>query len=500
MPLLPNYNDWYWGGNLPSTNTQNNLAVPYKNLSDTPGYSNSALNIGIGYTYSNNPTLANFGWQQIAQNDPQGIYNPNNQVSGSANTGTNVDTITDQPSKWNWNTGLDVMNKAGKALGGNMGIALQGASAIGKGIQTFKKAKTDFAKGILDKQGMKAAKTNFAGSTMGIASDILSSFMPNKQEYNGKYGNITQTMDNMYDTASDIAMQINPLFGGIMKAGGFLSKGVNALGGGTDGMTKADSILGSSFLSLTPLGLINGFGGKKADTITKDNEAFAQVGSSYTGSDSTVNDALQRSGKKYGLFSRGAMAQANNLIAEARRQQNIISDISSDVQNQDNLRNSMTSIYNNARGLDLQGGYDQSAIRYGKKGMILEKTENILKDSYIELVSPDVIPEFKKGGSVNVIPEGALHARKHNMNMDGITKKGIPVVAETKQGEIEQQAEIEREEVILRLEVTQKLEKLEKKYYDEKTSQKEKDEYALEAGKLLTEELLYNTKDNANLL
>ena len=49
-------------------------------------------------------------------------------------------------------------------------------------------------------------------------------------------------------------------------------------------------------------------------------------------------------------------------------------------------------------------------------------------------------------------------------------------------------------------EITQKLEELEKKYYSEEASQKEKDEYALEAGKLITEELLHNTKDNAGLL
>lgn len=44
------------------------------------------------------------------------------------------------------------------------------------------------------------------------------------------------------------------------------------------------------------------------------------------------------------------------------------------------------------------------------------------------------------------------------------------------------------------------MKELEKKYYDEESSQKEKDEYALEAGKLITEEILHNTKDNAELL
>ena len=109
--------------------------------------------------------------------------------------------------------------------------------------------------------------------------------------------------------------------------------------------------------------------------------------------------------------------------------------------------------------------------------------------------------KFEKGGKFNVIPEGALHARLHNMeNADNITKKGIPVVSEDENGELEQQAEIEREEIIFRLEVTKKLEELLSKYSKEETSQKEKDELAIEAGKLLTDEILNNTIDNTNNL
>lgn len=444
----------------------------------------------------------------------------------------------------------------------------------------------------------------------------------------------------------------NTLVGGIMKGGALLGKGVNALGGGTDGMTTTDAILGSSFLNLTPIGLVNGFGGKKTDTITKDNEVFAQVGSSYTGSESTVNDALQKSGKKYGLLSSRARKRANEEIAEAKRQQSIISDIAEESTDRFNIRNSMAAINGNRRGFNMYGGYNQSAIRVGRHGMsieLLEKARTIIKaqqgtktldpfqvylqslpenqrdstnyrvkdywifngrpsdfeeakrkgmfveqedfddtgkslgkswhsftvaenpntgelefmkssshptiqkeldwynsddgkyfrsqyelvktepyykyvkrkipikqetpqhknggsiielisETTISLVDPLNIPEFQNGGSINVIPDGALHARKHNMNLDGITEKGIPVVSEKDDGKIEQQAEIEKEEVIFRLEVTQKLEELEKKYYSEETSQKEKDEYALEAGKLITEELLHNTKDNAGLL
>lgn len=100
--------------------------------------------------------------------------------------------------------------------------------------------------------------------------------------------------------------------------------------------------------------------------------------------------------------------------------------------------------------------------------------------------------KYKEGGSFNVIPEGALHARLHHMeNADNLTKKGIPVVAEGQDGKLEQQCEIEREEIIFRLEVTKKLEELAKEGSDEA---------AIEAGKLLVDEILYNTIDNTNTL
>lgn len=495
--------------------------------------------------------------------------------------------------------------------------------------------------------------------------------------------------------------------------------------------TTTDAILGSSFLSLTPFGLINGFGGKRADTITKNDEVFEQVGSSYTGSESNVNNALTKSGKKYGLFSSDDREEANRQIAEAKRQQSIIENIADEATDMFAASNSMAAINGNRRKYYLQGGYNQANVRVGKSGMSLDlmaKAKKVLHESrklkeggqitptkillvvpefqdggqinkkdnsiiyarqrfpilksievnlqydpnfrpreignfgdieymtsehddlpyyrnykkedqfkgkptivyndnvddedialdmlshglreqdenwksyflpnlendwkqYIidELFTstlpisldkfknlsdkdkqryfrqfddnfklgkyneqynsildglvralsvkdefrqskgynypqdilnnlrntnawkqaydyinsnllPEIIVKHQEGGSINIIPEGALHARRHNMDMEGITPKGIPVVSNKEGGEVEQQAEIEREEIIFRLEVTKKLEELEKKYYDDETSQKEKDECALEAGKLLVEEILYNTQDNTNSL
>ena len=109
-------------------------------------------------------------------------------------------------------------------------------------------------------------------------------------------------------------------------------------------------------------------------------------------------------------------------------------------------------------------------------------------------------PKFYNGGKTeeskkeslsnqqNVIPEGALHARLHHMdNADELTKKGIPVI----DNEGEQQAEIELNEIIFNLEVTKKLEEL---------CKDGSDKAAIEAGKLLVQEILFNTNDRTGLI
>lgn len=537
----------------------------------------------------------------------------------------------------------------GNAVGGAAGAAISKATGVVGNIKNLQELHTLSKAGV---EGLGTAKGGNIAAIGGAVADIASSFLPEKTEYAGAKGGITQTMDSVYDGISDTAMSFGPIgtmVGGIMKGGKLLGGVMNSVGGGTDGMTTTDAILGSSFLNLTPIGLINGFGGQKAETITKNDLAFEQVGASYTGTGRSVDDALQKSGKKYGLFSSGEREEANEEILEARRQQSIMSDIANNASDRFSIRNSMAAINGNRRRFHMQGGYDQSAVRVGRHGMIiqdlqrarrinnatkyqkrgkvsdpfesylqtlpenqrdstdfrvkdywefngkpknfdeavfrgmftrfddgwhansvaenpntgeiefmkssshpsiqkeldwynsddasefrsqyeLQKTEpyfkyvkrkgtdspqsfkeggNLIKSDWlvevdinnlsiefrgsdIEEVDVDnILPEFKEGGKFNLIPEGALHARKHNMDVEGITPKGIPVVSHSKGGEIEQQAEIEREEIIFRLEVTKKLEELAKDGSDEA---------AIEAGKLLVEEILYNTIDNTNSL
>lgn len=501
---------------------------------------------------------------------------------------------------------------------------------------------------------------NFGGwsAGLGIADSMLTGILGEKSEYAGPKGDIIRGMDGAYDVIQQAAGNFGPIGQVVslgMQANKMLGNVANKLGGGTDGMTTTDAIMGSAFMQLTPFGLINGFGGSKASTITKDDQVFETVGSSYTGTESTVDDALTKSGKKYGLFSSGSREKANREIEEAKRQQQVMTEIANEATDRFNIRNSMSAINGNRRKFALQGGYDQASVRAGRHGLslktiqttrrvvsalkyqqggktkdpfdiylqslpeaqrdstdfrvknywefngkpkdfdeavmkgmftqyedgwhansvaenpatgeiefmkssshpshskevdwynsddaaefrsqyelqqtepywkyvkkkpqgeaigsyqeggILELTLADIPEEYLEpaytvqeITLDSILPEFKEGGKVNVIPEGALHARLHHMeNADNLTKKGIPVVAEKEGGELEQQAEIEREEIIFRLEVTKKLEELLKKYSDDETPQKDKDTVAIEAGKLLVEEILNNTIDNTGLL
>ena len=683
----------------------------------------------------------------------------------------------------------------GVGIGGEWGDAVSkaatGALVTTNAIKNLKKLK-----GV---KGQNVAKAGNIAAIAGAGSDVASSFLPEKTEYAGDKGNVTETIDTIYDGVSDAAMAFGPVgmfVGGAMKTASLLGKGFNALGGGTDGKTTQDAILGSSLFNWN-VGLINGFGGRRAETITKDEDVQAKIGSGYLGSYNKIDRALADSGAKYGLFSSASRRHANNRILEALRQQNILTDIADYATDRFDIRNSMAAINGNKRRFQMQGGYNQSAISVGRNGMVikdlqhakritssmkyqkggkvsdpyqsylqtlpeyqrddsnfrvrdywefngrpkdfneaiskgmftqfedgwhansvaenpktgeiefmkssshpsiqkeldwyesddasefrnqyeLQKTEpyfkyvkrkgtdqpqsfkeggnltnqlveldfNNISDEFrgideidinnishefrgIDEVNLDsVLSEFKEGGSLkpenspssnkessyewtidyvkskdldwvkrwldpnratipdwemegrvathklsrdsgdfdgktmyvvypkvqsingqlydftdpknkrgkydaydsainnheavlfedegaadwfvdhykeyapafdkyreggkfNVIPEGALHARKHNMDVEGITKKGIPVVSESPDGKLEQQAEIEREEIILRLEVTKKIEELAKDGSDEA---------AIEAGKLLVKEILYNTVDNTNSL
>ncbi len=138
-----------------------------------------------------------------------------------------------------------------------------------------------------------------------------------------------------------------------------------------------------------------------------------------------------------------------------------------------------------------QSGMDYNAIKYGSKGMKLNKDmQFLIKKAEM----------FKSGGSIvakNVIVNGALHAHKHTLKEledykdVEMTHKGVPVITKSHGGEITQHAEVEKDEIILHISLTEKLEKLRKIGTEEAM---------IEAGKLLSKELVKNTIDSKSKL
>lgn len=393
--------------------------------------------------------------------------------------------------------------QAGAASGDMASKALLMNANTNKAVNGLSKSAANMATGTAGSTvkpgGGLFSKANI-GNTMSKAggyADMIGSFIPKKEQ-----SALTTGLNQGYDAAANMISSVpgvGTIVGGAMKIGGMLSDGLTALGVGTDQMTTTDKILDSKFMKLTPMGLVNAFGAKKADTIYKDNETWEQQGSAYGGSMAKVDDALTKSGKKYGAFSGKARRKANAQIAEAKRQQNLVSDINQEAQ--DAFAASNYSGIGLRNELALSGGYRNMAV--GRNGMKILDAESQWAREVLTKVKirpkeklEEQPPKFAEGGKVNVIPDGALHAHKHHLEdispeYEQVTSKGIPVVTEEEGGKLKQHAEIERNEIIFRLEVTKKLEELMKDGSDDA---------AIEAGKLLAHEIINNTVDNTGLM
>ena len=269
------------------------------------------------------------------------------------------------------------------------------------------------------------------------------------------------TMDGIYDTASDIAAQFGPwgmLAAGIIDTWNFIDKA-----GGKD---------------------IKGFNGQTGS-------------SSYT--DFTVQD------KRLRMTQRGA-AKQNEALRDSKLFQ--FSKAMGAVDSNRQLVQARTQAADNMNRsfLNKKAGGVSGSLLTAKNGGVLKEIKSVISKHNRELIldknffkekpqeSSD-IKMFKDGGAV--IPSGALHKNKHHLESidpnlkQNITTKGIPVITIEEGGEIKQHAEIEKEEVILSLSLTKQIEQL----WKEGT-----DEAAIEAGKLLTEALLRDTEDNVGLI
>ena len=492
-----------------------------------------------------------FGPQQLIRSQQDNQNNPGNTNFGF--TGFNFDTITKQAlngsnSQYDfslpWLTNNNSQN-FGNDFENDSNTEGSETDPLGEGGGDEKGTNGPSLKEKISNFGLKHEKTI---NTVGQVADTARGVLFAKQAANDS--TLTSGINDAYDAVSTSLMGFAPvgtIIGGAMKVGAFLGDGIQALGGGTDQMTTTDQIMDSSLFSWN-IGAINGFGGKRADTFSVNKDTLAKVGSSYTGTSKLIQDAASKSGKKYGLLSGGSRRKANRQMADARIKQNIMTDISDTASDQRAMKNEYNVL--NYK-FNLNGGYDQRYMRAAKSGMKLQDKIDFIKNevnirtvinlntkeiewnpiieeaedwepiieykeggNLPELWEPVIedtiswepiitIEEFKEGGTIkeelespeieetnqkNLIPEGALHKNKHHMeNTEGLTQKGIPVI----DNKGEQQAEIELDEIIFTLEVTKKLEEL----YKDGT-----DEAAIEAGKLLVKEILFNTDDRTGLI
>lgn len=360
----------------------------------------------------------------------------------------------------------------------------------------------------------------FKNYSQGTMNDInrKQSYLSNPIQGIATPEQIKAQIDSFWKTSTTAGSnKIGNLGGFLKKSGAGLLSGTNVATGVIKSLTpqaedkgsqiagQAMNTIGDIAPSFGPVGSIVGAGAKVLGTL------FTSIGPNVKGNTSKeLTDSSSSYGgldkldsKKFGLFGIGAGKRYAKKVAE-REQQRIKSEgiLKSAQTDQEAAVGSIQNLANRYN-LNMSGGWQQNnGIRFGKSGTkvsydlsFAHKVLNHLKE--------DTPEKFEKGGKVNIIPEGALHARKHNIDtpeLDGkITKKGIPVIVEGENG-IKQVAEIEKNEIIFTKEITEKLEELRDKYSDDESSSKEKDAIAIEAGKLLVQEILYNTQDNTGLL
>ena len=372
---------------------------------------------------------------------------------------------------------------------------------------------------------------------------------------NGKLSLNTSAIGNLFQTANSFIPKVenSSTFNNI-------SGGISALGSTVGQFNPvAGMVIQGAGLGLNA---INSLFGSKTSKFSKNTAAFSLLGGSYSGSNAMADKAVTDQNKKFGLFSGGSRKSAENNIQKAKVQQNTINDIYETSSNNNALINNQSDRLYNKYNLQLQGGLNP--IHIGRKGLKFPTKEERAKlndiinykkpeepeedptlfvtpddylfsnkslyhnsiqqggelyidsdnkthfkpseyqrliytkdqyEQYLQENNNDIIldyevPEFKDGGKINVIPDGALHARLNHIDNDDITKKGIPVVSE-QDGGLVQHAEVEKNEIIFNKEVTEELERL----FKDGSKQS-----AIDAGKLIAEQIMENTRDNTGLL
>lgn len=394
----------------------------------------------VNYTASNNLT-----------NNPFYNYNKNTITGGSKSFDKNKKKFVKQQND-QYSSGGQTNNKSG--------ISWQGVvQSAGSAIDAFTQAKTDPSDSQAQLQNQVRGGISDAaiqsGNPIAMAIGVGSKLVDAIGAQTGL------NLDNIDKEAGKDA--------GISGA----ARGFNNLMNYIPG----NSMIWGAFASKT----------QNADVIS---DEVKDIQGAYGDSYGDLESAQKLSGKRF-LFGR---RKANKFINEANETNQKIQDIATTntLRKQSDYGNDIMQ-----QNLNRYAGTNYMYNAVGKQGM---KLMSIEQAKLILMMRKNVeqkeLQIFANGGAINIIPEGARHSRLNHLDevhddFEDVTKKGIPVVTPTEDGDLEQVAEVECGEIIFSKSVTEKLEELMKDGSDKA---------AIEAGKLLVKEIIKNTDDKTEEL
>lgn len=366
---------------------------------------------------------------------------------------------------------------------------------LGKMKAGAPQASSDFTKAS-KKNATKAANLNSTGNSMGMSSGLQSGLGAAGSLLGGlSSGNLTAEQSATREGIRSAISSAGPI-GAIIGAASGVVDAIGAATGlnldnldtesakraGIGGAAGANNFLNSLPGVSMAVGM---FAGKTAKSYKS--AEIDELSNAYGGSSADI-DAAQKLGGKRTLFGKN---KANKFI----REQNRVNELLTDIGLESKLRKSNSAADTYAsQNQNAYSGYTPQLL-LSKKGAKIPELEvaRVLLNKFTQKpIKTDEPPKFKDGGKLNVIAEGSLHARKHdlediNPELKGvITHKGIPVISHSEGGEIVQHAEIEGGELILNKDLTVKLEEL----FNDGS-----EDAMIKAGKLLTTAILRDTDD-----
>lgn len=375
-------------------------------------------------------------------------------------------------------------------------------NTITGGSKSFDKNKKKFVKQQNDQYSSGGQTNNKSGiSWRGVAQSAGSAIDAFTQAKTDPSDSQAQLQNQVRGGISDVAIQSgNP----IAMAIGVGSKLVDAIGAQTglnlDNIDKEagkDAGISSAARGFNNLmnyipgnSMIWGAFASKTQNADVISDEVKDIQGAYGDSYSDLESAQKLSGKRF-LFGR---RKANKFINEANETNQKMQDIATTntLRKQSDYGNDIMQ-----QNLNRYAGTNYMYNAVGKQGM---KLMSIEQAKLILMMRKNVeqkeLQIFANGGTINIIPEGARHSRLNHLDevhddFEDVTKKGIPVVTPTEDGDLEQVAEVECGEIIFSKSVTEKLEELMKDGSDEA---------AIEAGKLLVREIIKNTDDKTEEL